>query len=540
MPPPLSPLPRSLSTLLRHHLKFSAAAASPQLTTPLSIPILKPHLPTLSPSADADLIAGIILDHHNPFHPLESSLQLDAGITFSPHLISQTLLRLRHHSKLALSFFSWAQAQARLHQARSDLVDVGSVNLMVEIMGRVRQFDVAWELILRSQSNCSTFLVLIRRLIAAGLTRQAIRAWDDMPALVQLKDDDGNVNDHDGDDDGFVYVIDSLCKYGYVRAAMEVFRKRNRRWGDDGVGAKVYTVLVYGWCKVKRVDMAEKMLREMIEEGIEPNVVTYNVLLNGICRRASLHPETRFEGVIRAAERVLEEMKERGIEPDVTSYSILLHVYSRAHRPELTLEKLEVMKGNGICPNVATYTSAIKCLSSCGRLEEAERLLDEMVANGVSPSAVTYNCFFKEFRGRKNVEGAIGLYRKMKTMGSCMPDMHTYHILLGMFLNLDKMGIVKELWNDIKSSGVGPELDTYTMLIHGLIEKQKWRHACAYFVEMIEKGFLPQKVTFETLYRGLIQADKLRTWRRLKKKLDEESISFSSEFENYHLQPYRR
>lgn len=58
-------------------------------------------------------------------------------------------------------------------------------------------------------------------------------------------------------------------------------------------------------------------------------------------------------------------------------------------------------------------------------------------------------------------------------------------------------------------------MDSYTLLVHGLCEKRKWGEACEYFMEMSEKGFLPEKVTFEILYRGLIQGDMLRTWRRL-------------------------
>lgn len=74
----------------------------------------------------------------------------------------------------------------------------------------------------------------------------------------------------------------------------------------------------------------------------------------------------------------------------------------------------------------------------------------------------------------------------------------------------------------------------------GYVRKKSGGRLVSFFVEMIEKGLLPQKVTFETLYKGLIQSDMLRTWRRLKKKLDEESITFGSEFQNYQLKPYRR
>ncbi|KAK9922070.1 hypothetical protein M0R45_030552 [Rubus argutus] len=139
----------------------------------------------------------------------------------------------------------------------------------------------------------------------------------------------------------------------------------------------------------------------MIERGIEPNVVTYNVFLDGICRRASLHPEDRFERTIRNADKVFDEMSSRGIEPDVTSFSIVLHVYSRAHKPELSLDKLKQMRDRGICPTVATYTSVVKCLCSCGRLEDAEELLAEMARTGLKKKldeeSITFGSEFQNY-----------------------------------------------------------------------------------------------------------------------------------------------
>lgn len=380
---------------------------------------------------------------------------------------------------------------------------------------------------MNAKPTTTTFYVLIRRFIAAGFTRQAIRAFDDMGCFVEKQTDRFD----------FCYLLDTLCKYGYVKVATEIFNKR--KWEFEP-NEKMYTVLIYGWCKINKGKMADRFFKEMVDRGIEPNVVTYNVILNGICRRCSLHPEDRFERTIQEAQKVFDEMRGRGLEPDVTSYSILLHVYSRAHKPVLALDMLTMMKDKGICPTVATYTSVVKCVCSCGRIGDAEELLSEMVLSGVSPSAAIYNCFFKEYRGRKDADSALKLYRKMKEISSCLPSMHTYNILVGMFMKLNRMEIVEEIWGDMEVSGAGPDLDSYTLLIHALCEKQKWKEACQFFVEMIEKGILPQKVTFERLYPGLIQSDMLRTWRRLKKKLEEESITFGSEFEHYHLKPYRR
>ncbi|KAM3334275.1 hypothetical protein ACQJBY_028984 [Aegilops geniculata] len=332
-----------------------------------------------------------------------------------------------------------------------------------------------------------------------------------------------------------------MCPFALLsslQVAVEIFNKRKYKYEPN---EKMYTILIYGWCKVNRSDMSQKFLKDMIDHGIEPNIVTYNILLNGICRHASLHPDNRFDRTVNAAENLLKEMSDRGIEPDVTSYSIILHVYSRAHKAELCLCMFRSMKDRGICPTVATYTSVIKCLASCGRLEDAEKLLGEMVSEGVCPSPATYNCFFKEYRGRKDVSGALELYNKMKAPFSpTAPDIHSYNILLGMFIKLDRHETVMELWNDMCESTVGPDLDSYTLLIHGFCVKEKWKEACQFFMEMIEKGFLPQKITFETLYRGLIQADMLRTWRRLKKRVDEESAKFGDEYKSYHIKPYKR
>ncbi|KAL5717388.1 hypothetical protein ACHQM5_010396 [Ranunculus cassubicifolius] len=520
----LTSIPRSISWRLISSISRQFSTHDSRQSTDLNSEPPKPSLPPFQISPQADTISRLLIEHHNPFHTMESSLQLN-GINLSSNLVHQTLIRLKNVSKIALGFFIWAKEHPIYEH------DCVSYNIMIDILGKVRQFDVAWQLIVEMDQrdvtpNSKTFGVLIRRLIAAGRTRQAIRTFDDMESFVEKE----------VDLDDFGYLLDTLCKYGYVKVATELFNKRKFRFKPD---VKIYTILIYGWCKMNRPQMAERFFKEISECGLEPNVVTYNVLLNGICRKSSLHPDMRFETVIRAAEELLEEMQRRGIEPDVTSYSIVLHVYSRAHKPQLSLDKLNFMKEKGIFPTIATYTSVIKCLCSCDRMEDAEKLLDEMVSNGVSPSPATYNCFFKEYKGRKDAETALKLYRKMGE-SSCLPSMHTYNVLIAMFSKLNIMDTVKEIWEDMKVSGVGPDLDSYTLLIHGLCEKQKWREACQYFVEMIEKGFLPQKITFETLYKGLIQADMLRTWRRLKKKIDEESITFGSEFKDLHFKPYKR
>lgn len=52
-----------------------------------------------------------------------------------------------------------------------------------------------------------TFAVLVRRHVAAGLTRQAIRAFDDMEAFIG----------REPDKEEFCMLLDTLCKYKYPK-----------------------------------------------------------------------------------------------------------------------------------------------------------------------------------------------------------------------------------------------------------------------------------------------------------------------------------
>ncbi|RZC60242.1 hypothetical protein C5167_022011 [Papaver somniferum] len=426
---------------------------------------LKPSLPSHQKSNDADMVANLLIECHDPYHAMESSSLHLNGIRVSTELVQQTLIRLKNVPSIALDFFVW---------------------LLLEMDQ------------LGDKSTSKTFGILFRRLIAAGLTRQAIQAFDDMERFTK----------RETDREDFVDLLDTLC-----------------------------------------MDML----------------------------RTVLHPGTHFEGIIQKAENLLDEMQKRGIEQEVTSYSIVLHVYSPAHKPDLSLDKLSSMKEKGIFPTVATYTSVIKCLCSCGRLEDAEEILNEMVANGVSSYPTTFSCFFKEFQGRKHADNALKLYKKMgdlsyglvcvhklpqqirledaedilnemvangvsssptnfscffkefqgrkhadnalklyKKMGdlSCTPSLSTYNILVGTFSRLNKMDIVQEIWNDMKESGAGPDSNSYTLLIHGLCEKRKWAEGCEFFQEM--------RVNI------VHKRSHWRTWRRLKKKLEEYLNPFRS------------
>nr|CAB3489847.1 unnamed protein product [Digitaria exilis] len=233
MPPPFLTAGGSAARSSTIRLLCTATASLPHLLA----------LPPVAPSPAADELARLLLAHHNPFHPAESPLQLlsGGGVSLSGDLLVQLLLRLRGASKLALSLLH----SARLHPSfASTRPPADAYDAVVDALGRARQFDAAWRVVVDASADGAasprTFAVLARRLVAAGMTRQAIRAFDDMEAFVGREPDAVE----------FATLLDTLCKYKYPKADMlRTWRRLKRRVDEEaakfGDEFKLYHIKPY-------------------------------------------------------------------------------------------------------------------------------------------------------------------------------------------------------------------------------------------------------------------------------------------------------
>ncbi|KAL3653206.1 hypothetical protein CASFOL_002887 [Castilleja foliolosa] len=150
---------------------------------------------------------------------------------------------LNHHSRIALSF-KYAQTY---HHHQSPLLDTAVYNILC----KAHQFDIAWQLISQmdrsktgAKPDFTTFFVLIRCSISTGLTRTAIRPFYDMGILLGSDVPESHFSFC------ICYLLDTLCKYGYVKVTVEVFNKEkyrakpDRRWRFESVIREAEKVFV--------------------------------------------------------------------------------------------------------------------------------------------------------------------------------------------------------------------------------------------------------------------------------------------------------
>ncbi|KAE8702749.1 hypothetical protein F3Y22_tig00110482pilonHSYRG00836 [Hibiscus syriacus] len=76
------------------------------------------------------------------------------------------------------------------------------------------------------------------------------------------------------------------------------------------------------------VSEAEDIVDTMRKEGIEPNVVTYSILVDANCKK----------GMVSIAEDIVETMRKEGIEPNVVTYNTLMKGMCQSGRISVACE----------------------------------------------------------------------------------------------------------------------------------------------------------------------------------------------------------
>lgn len=436
-------------------------------------------------SADVEKIYRILRKFHTRVPKLELALK-ESGVVVRSGLTERVLNRCGDAGNLGYKFFVWASKQP----GYSHSYDV--YKAMIRILGKMRQFGAVWALIeeMRKENpqllSPEMFVVLMRRFASAKLVKKAVEVLDEMPK-------------YGCEPDEYVFgcLLDALCKNGSVKEAALLFEDMRMRFKPT---IKHFTSLLYGWCKEGKLMEAKHVLVKMKEAGFEPDIVVYNNLLNGYA----------VAGKMANAFYLLQEMKRNGCEPNATSFTVVIQALCAQEKMDEAIRVLRDMERSGCEADVMTYTTMISGFCKGGKINKGYELLDSMRQKGLTPTQATYLHIMLAHEKKEELEECMQLVEEMQKI-DLVPDISIYNTLIRLSCKLGEIKECIRFWNQIEVNGISPGVDSFVIMINGLVEQGCLVEACDYFKDMILRGLLsaPQYGTLKDLLNSLLRADKV-------------------------------
>ncbi|KAL8253214.1 hypothetical protein R6Q59_036907 [Mikania micrantha] len=285
-------------------------------------------------------------------------------------------------------------------------------------------------------------------------------------------------------------IISVLGKANQESLAIEIFER-----SEEGIDStvQVYNAMMGVYARTGQFVKVQEILDLMQERGCEPDLVSFNTLINARFRSTKMEPNMALD--------LLTEVKRSGLQPDIITYNTLLSACSRDSNLQEAVNVYKDMKENKCQPDLWTYNAMLSVYGRCGLVNEAESLFSDIKSKGFDPDAVTYNSLLYAYAKEGHVDKVEILCDEMVKLGFGEDEM-TYNTVIHMYGKLGQHDLAFKLYREMKSRGCDPDVITYTVLVDSLGKANKISEAANVMSEMMDVGIKPTLRTYSALICG--------------------------------------
>ncbi|CAM9783699.1 unnamed protein product, partial [Ectocarpus sp. 12 AP-2014] len=247
-----------------------------------------------------------------------------------------------------------------------------------------------------------------------------------------------------------------------------------------------------------RIDDCVAAYEAMVACQLRPTIVTFSTLISraGACRR------------VRLAERFFREMLEAGITPDVQAINSLINAFAKAGSPDQALEVFDQMSRYGVTPSVITFNTLIDACGRAGDIDRARQVFSRLSHAGLSPNDRTFSALIHSHAVQGQVDEAFSWLQEMRARG-LEPNRVTYSALINACGRAGQLARAFQTLDEMFGTGIEPNVVTWTTLIDACGKGKELEWSFKLFKEMRERGTVPNGVTCSALMDACLKADEL-------------------------------
>jgi pentatricopeptide repeat protein len=368
-----------------------------------------------------------------------------------------------------------------------------------------------------------TYTIMIRGLSDEGRVGEAVKMLDEM-SEIGLTPDAHCYN----------AIIKGLCDAGLFNRAQSL------RLEISEENVCTHTIIISEMCKRGMIDEAQELFDQIEKLGFVPSVVTFNALINGLCKAHKLKEAILLCSNVEMRrtywlflrgpdlQKKVQQMCEAGqflnayefltlinsrVKPDIITYNILINACCRAREINFAKRLFKELQKNGLSPDCVTYGTLINGLYIVDQEEEAFNIFNRMQEAGCEPTLSVYRTVMTWLCKKSKVMKAFNLYleylKRLPSRGNdsisaleeCLVEEKLEQVIRGL-LELDFKA------RDFK-------LDPYTILLIGFCQVEKVDEALIIFSVLDEFNIKINATSCVHLIKGLCKQSKLYDARKI-------------------------
>ncbi|KAL6848543.1 hypothetical protein ACP4OV_021837 [Aristida adscensionis] len=299
-------------------------------------------------------------------------------------------------------------------------------------------------------------------------------------------------------------LLSALCRVADLPTARKLFD--GMRVGDgsskcDGFPNVVtYTTMIKAYFAKRLANEALAVFKMMVSDGVQPNRITYNTLVQGFCEAGRM-------------ELVKEVFEMDSFKPDTCTFNTLMAAHCREGRTEDAMKVFDQMVVLHVRRDSASYSILIRALCEKGDFGRAEELVDELLEKevlkkrgGCAPLVASYNPIFRYFCENGKAKKARMLFGQLLDRRS-KTDVSAFNTLI---LGHCKEGDFEEGYELVLSMlkrDLVPDSECYIAVIDGFLQRGRMKFAWEALHRMLNSGLRPSTSTFHSVLLGLLKKD---------------------------------
>lgn len=226
------------------------------------------------------------------------------------------------------------------------------------------------------------------------------------------------------------------------------------------LNAVIYCSVLKGFTRERKVDRVFAVYEEMVKNGIEVSIVTYNTLIDACAR----------SGRMKYLPKVLEDMKTNCVKPNLITWSTTLKGHCQnGDVPSGFLILEHVRKDTELNPDEIMYNTLLDGCAQNTLVNEGLRLLDQMQAEGVKPTNYTLSVAVKLLNRAKRLDQAFAVVEDITKKYNFQLNVHVYANLVHACVCNHQLKRGMDILEKMVKERVSPDSRTYAILMRASI-----------------------------------------------------------------------